>query len=133
MTTQLDRDSKLLRIFIGELDKSGGRPLYEALVYEAKKQGIAGATVLRGILSFGASSRIHSAKLLDLSFDLPIVVEIVDHNDHVEAFLETANQMIEDAGCGALVTVENVEVIYYRSKKINEWSRITRATPNFFH
>lgn len=117
MTTQLDRDSKLLRIFIGEMDKSGGRPLYEALVYEAKKQGIAGATVLRGILSYGASSRIHSAKLLDLSFDLPIIVEIVDHDDKINAFLDTANQLIEDAACGALITIESAEVIYYKSKK----------------
>jgi uncharacterized protein len=113
---QLERDSKLLRIFIGELDKSGGRPLYEALVYAAKEQGIAGATVLRGILSYGASSRIHSAKLLDLSFDLPIVVEIVDHDDKINAFLKTANRLIEDAACGALITIESVEVIYYRSK-----------------
>src|SRR5690349_3973396 len=109
---QLERDSKLLRIFIGELDKSGNTPLYEALVLAAKKNGIAGATVLRGILSYGASSRIHSAKLLDLSFDLPIVVEIVDHQDQVEKFLEVANKLIEDSGCGALITVEKAEVVY---------------------
>jgi PII-like signaling protein len=117
MTLQLERDSKLLRIFIGEADKLGHQPLYEALVYEARKQGIAGATVLRGILSYGASSRIHTAKLLDLSFDLPIVVEIVDQNDKIEAFLQTANQMIEEAACGALITLEKVEVIHYRPKK----------------
>jgi uncharacterized protein len=114
---QLERDSKLLRIFIGELDKSHHIPLYEALVYEAKKQGIAGATVLRGILSFGASSRIHTAKLLDLSFDLPIVVEIVDNADKIEKYLETANQLIEEAACGALITIEKAEVIHYKSKK----------------
>lgn len=114
---QLERDSKLLRIFIGELDKSHGKPLYEALVLAAKKNNIAGATVIRGILSYGASSRIHSAKLLDLSFDLPIVVEIVDHNDKVEAFLEVANKLIEEAGCGALITLEKAEVIYYKSRK----------------
>ena len=114
---QLERDSKLLRIFIGELDKSHGKPLYEALVLAAKKNNIAGATVIRGILSYGASSRIHSAKLLDLSFDLPIVVEIIDHNDKVEAFLEVANKLIEEAGCGALITVEKAEVIYYKSRK----------------
>lgn len=117
MREQLERESKLLRIFIGELDKFEHRPLYEALVYAAKKQGIAGATVLRGILSYGASSRIHTAKLLDLSFDLPIVVEIVDHNDRIAAFLETANKMIEEAGCGALITIEKAEVIHYVSKK----------------
>jgi len=117
MILQLDRDSKLLRIFIGEADKHGHQPLYEALVHAAKKQGIAGATVLRGILSYGASSRIHTAKLLDLSFDLPIVIEFVDHNEKIEQFLETANQMIEEAGCGALITIEKVEVIHYRPKK----------------
>src|SRR6266700_1360466 len=117
MTLQLDRESKLLRIFIGEMDKAGHQPLYDALVYAAKKQGIAGATVLRGILSYGASSRIHTAKLLDLSFDLPIVVEFVDHNDKIEEFLETANQMIEESGCGALITVEKAEVIHYKTKK----------------
>ena len=114
---QLERDSQLLRIFIGELDKSHNRPLYEALVFAAKKQGIAGATVLRGILSYGASSHIHTAKLLDLSFDLPIVVEIIDTTEKIGGFLDTANKMIEDAGCGALITVEKAEVIHYRSKK----------------
>lgn len=117
MTVELERDSKLLRIFIGERDKSGHKTLYEALVLEAKKQGIAGATVLRGILSYGASSRIHTAKLLDLSFDLPIVVEIVDQNEKIERFLEKANKMIEEAGCGALITIEKAEVIHYRSKR----------------
>src|SRR5947207_9855673 len=117
MTVQLERDSRLLRIFIGELDKSGHAPLYEALVFAAKKQGIAGATVMRGILSYGASSRIHTAKLLDLSFDLPIVVEIVDQEDKINQYLETANTMIEEAGCGALITIEKAEVIHYKSKK----------------
>src|SRR5207247_10077742 len=114
---QLDKDSKLLRIFIGEMDKLHGIPLYESLVLEAKKQHIAGATVLRGILSFGASSRIHTAKLLDLSSDLPIIVEIVDHEEKINQYLETANQMIEEAGCGALITIEKAVVIHYKSKK----------------
>lgn len=114
---ELNRDSKLLRIFIGELDKSGHTPLYEALVYAAKKEGIAGATVLRGILSFGASSRIHTAKLLDLSHDLPIIVEIVDRAEKIEQFLEVANKLIEAANCGALITIEKAEVIRYKSKK----------------
>lgn len=117
MTMELDRNSKLLRIFIGELDKSHGAPLHEALVLAAKRQGIAGATVLRGILSYGASSRIHTAKLLDLSFDLPIVIEIVDHEEKINQYLETANQLIEEAGCGALITIEKAEVIHYKSKK----------------
>src|SRR5436190_10643803 len=110
---QLDKDSKLLRIFIGEMDKLHSIPLYESLVLAAKKQHIAGATVLRGILSFGASSRIHTAKLLDLSYDLPVVIEIVDREDKIEQFLETANKLIEEAGCGALITIEKAEVIHY--------------------
>jgi len=114
---ELNRDSKLLRIFIGELDKSHSTPLYEALVLAAKKQGIAGATVIRGILAYGASSRIHTAKLLALSFDLPIIVEIVDYENKIEQFLEVANKLIEEAACGALITIEKAEVIYYKSKK----------------
>ena len=114
---ELGSNSKLLRIFIGELDKSGSTPLYEVLVLAAKKEGIAGATVLRGILSFGASSRIHTAKLLDLSYDLPIVVEIVDREDKVRAFIETANTLIEQAECGAMMTIEATEVIHYQAKK----------------
>ena|SRR5437763_13069450 len=114
---QLERDSKLLRIFIGELDKSEGKPLYEALVLAAKKEGIAGATVLRGILSFGASSRIHTAKLLDLSYDLPIIVEIVDTEEKINGFLEIADKLIDEAGCGAMMTMEKAEVIRYKSKK----------------
>ncbi len=117
MTVQLERDSKLLRIFIGEYDKFHHQPLYEALVYAAKKHGVAGATVMRGILSYGASSRIHTAKLLDLSYDLPIVVEIIDHAEKVQTFLEIANEMIEEVGCGALITIEKAEVIHYKSKK----------------
>lgn len=117
MTVQLEKDSKLLRIFIGEMDKIRHQPLYEALVYAAKKHGLAGATVVRGLLSYGASSRIHTAKLLDLSFDLPIIVEIVDQGAKVESFLEIANEMIEEVGCGALITLEKAEVIHYRTKK----------------
>ncbi|MBL7791978.1 MAG: DUF190 domain-containing protein [Saprospiraceae bacterium] len=113
---ELDRDSKLLRIFIGEFDKSQHTPLYEALVLAAKKQGIAGATVIRGILSYGASSRIHTAKLLDLSHDLPIIVEIVDSAEKIDQFLETADTLIEAANCGALITIEKAEVIRYKPK-----------------
>lgn len=114
---QLEKDSKLLRIFIGEYDKHHEIPLYEALVLAAKKEGIAGATVLRGILSYGASSRIHTAKLLDLSSDLPIVIEIVDQQEKIDHFIVVANQMIEEAGCGALMTMEKAEVIRYKFRK----------------
>jgi PII-like signaling protein len=113
---KLEKNSKLLRIFLGEFDKYKGKPLYEALVLAAKKQGIAGATVIRGILSYGASSRIHSVKILDLSLDLPIIVEIVDTEEKIQVFLEEANQMIEEAQCGALITVEAAEVIRYKPR-----------------
>ncbi|MFI5135087.1 MAG: DUF190 domain-containing protein [Chitinophagales bacterium] len=114
---QLDKESKLLRIFIGEMDKHHGKPLYEALVFAAKKEGIAGASVLRGILSYGASSRIHTAKMLDLSSDLPIIVEIVDQQDKIDRFVNIADKMIEEAKCGALITVEKAEVIQYKPRK----------------
>jgi hypothetical protein len=114
---ELDRDSKLLRIFIGELDKHHYIPLYEKLVFAAKEQGIAGATVLRGILSYGASSRIHTTKMLDLSSDLPIIVEIVDRQEKIDAYLEVANKLLEEAACGALITIEKAEVLHYKRKK----------------
>ncbi len=113
----LDKNSKLLRIFLGELDKHKGVPLYEALTIAAKKQGVAGVTVFRGILSYGASSRIHTAKLLELSSDLPIIVEIVDTQEKIDNFLTLADQLIEEAGCGALITIEAAEVIRYKSRK----------------
>jgi len=113
----LDRNSKLLRIFLGELDKYKGTPLYESIILAAKKNGVAGATVFRGILSYGASSRIHAAKLLDLSSDLPIIVEIVDTQEKINELIEIINPMIDEAGCGALITIEAAEVIHYKAKK----------------
>src|SRR5512141_1049622 len=91
---KLPSDAHLLRIFIGESDKAGGKPLYEALVQEARRRGLAGATVLRGFLGFGANSRIHTSKVLRLSEDLPVVVEIVDTIDKLEAFLPDLDQLI---------------------------------------
>lgn len=113
----LDRNSKLLRIFLGELDKHKGVPLYESIVLVARKNGVAGATVFRGILSYGASSRIHAAKLLDLSSDLPIIVEIVDTQEKIDELIEIIHPMIDEAGCGALITIEAAEVIHYKAKK----------------
>ena len=106
----LPEDGHLLRIFIGESDRHGGLPLYEWIVREASRQGIAGATVLRGIEGFGASSRVHTAKLLRLSADLPIVVEIVDTEAKVEAFLTAIDGAVE----GGLATVEKAEIRFYR-------------------
>src|SRR5207248_2318281 len=109
-TMKLPSEAELLRIFIGEDDKYHGRPLYEAIVEEARRRGLAGATVLRGTLSFGAHSRIHTAKILRLSEDLPMVIEIVDQPDKIAAFLPDLDGMIGEG----LVTLEKVRVIVYR-------------------
>ncbi len=107
----LPKDGKLLRIFIGESDKYKGQPLYEWIVLKARDRGMAGATVLRGLEGFGAHSRLHTAKILRLSSDLPIVVEIVDTENKIESFLP----LIDDAIGEGLATVERVEVRFYRS------------------
>jgi len=107
----------LLRIFIGESDKTDHKTLYEAIVQEARKQGIAGATVLRGIMGYGASTIIHTAKLIDISEDLPIVVEIADEEEKINNFLPLVNKMIAECGRGGLITSEVVNVLYYEHKK----------------
>jgi PII-like signaling protein len=109
--------AKLLRIFVGEIDKIGHRPLYEAMVLEARSHGIAGATVLRGIMGYGASTRIHTAKLIDISEDLPIVIEIVDEEEKINNFIQVANTLMEECGRGGLITIEQVNVLYYEHKK----------------
>ena len=106
----LPSEAERLRIFIGESDKWNGRPLYEALVHLARERGLAGATVLRGVMGFGADSRMHTAKILRLSEDLPIVVEIVDRAERIEAFVQEIDDMIEEG----MVTIEKVRVIAYR-------------------
>ncbi len=114
-----DPHSKLLRIFIGELDKVDHEPLYEQIVFEAKKHKMAGATVLRGIMSYGASSLIHSSKLLRLSEDLPVVVELVDTEENINNFLPVVEGLIERSARGGLVTIEKADVRYYKPKKNN--------------
>lgn len=116
MEPQLNPDARLLRIFIGERDKAGHQPLYEALLFAAKAQQMAGATVLRGIMSFGATSHVHTAKLIDISQDLPIVVEIVDHEDKINRFLKTVNALMDKAGCGGMVTLEKAQVLSYKHR-----------------
>jgi PII-like signaling protein len=106
---QVPKDAVLLRIFIGEDDRSDGRPLYEAIVLAAREMHIAGATVLRGPMGFGRSSRLHTAKILRLSEDLPMVVEIVDAEDRIQALLGVIEPMM---GSG-LVTLEKVQVLRY--------------------
>jgi PII-like signaling protein len=106
-------DGYLLRIFLGESDRHEGKPLYEWLVLKAREAGLAGATVLRGIEGFGAHSRLHTAKILRLSEDLPIVVEIVDSLEKIEAFMP----VVDDAVREGLATLERVQVPFYRSSK----------------
>lgn len=110
---ELPSEAELLRIFIGETSKLGQRPLYEVIVEEAKKRGLAGATVTRGIMGFGRNSRIHTAKILRLSEDLPLVIEIVDRPERVAAFLPDLDAMIGEG----LVTLEKIRVIFYRNKE----------------
>jgi PII-like signaling protein len=106
---QIPRDAMLLRVFVGESDRYQGAPLYEALVMKARAMHLAGATVLRGPLGFGRSSRLHSAKVLRLSEDLPMIVEMVDSQAKIEEFLAALNGM----GCSGLVTLEKVQVLQY--------------------
>lgn len=109
---KLEGEGTLLRIFIGELDKWHHQPLYEAIVLKARERGLAGATVLRGPMGFGAHSRLHTAKILRLSEDLPVIIEIVDREDRIQEFLPELDAMVGDG----LVTLEKVRVIAYRAK-----------------
>ena len=106
---QIQKDAMLLRIFIGEDDKAGRIPLYEAITLKAREMHLAGATVLRGPMGYGRSSRLHTAKILRLSEDLPIVVEIVDAEDKINAFLPELEKIMS----GGLVTLEKVKVLRY--------------------
>jgi PII-like signaling protein len=110
---KLEGEGKLLRIFLGEADRLDGKPLYELIVAKAREQGLAGATVLRGVEGFGARSRIHTAKILRLSEDLPIVVEIVDTEEKVKSFLPVVDDAFQRSGSGGMVTLERAEVIRY--------------------
>jgi PII-like signaling protein len=113
---ELPSEAELLRVFIGESDRHEHVPLYEAIVLEARKRGLAGATVLRGIMGFGADSHLHTAKILRLSEDLPIVVEIVDTPERIEEFLPVVDAMMNEG----LVTVEKVRVKMYRANPRRE-------------
>ena len=105
-------EARLLRVFIGESDKFEGRPLYQVIVERARRRELAGATVLRGYLGFGANSRIHTARVLRLSEDLPMVIEIVDEPERINAFVAELDEIIGEG----LVTLEKVEVILYRHR-----------------
>jgi len=110
-------NAKLLRIFVGESDRMGQQPLYETIVYEAKKQSLSGATVTRGIMGFGANSKLHTAKLFEISSDLPLVIEIVDSEEKIREFTEKVEQLFEESKSGGLITIEKAEVIRYRAGK----------------
>ena len=112
---QIPKQAVLLRIFFGEDDKLEGRPLYEAIVLEAREMHLAGATVLRGPMGFGASSRLHTTKILRLSEDLPLVIEIVDSEEKINDFLPVLDRMMS-SGSG-LITLEKVQVLQYGSKE----------------
>ena len=114
---KLEGEGKLLRIFIGEADRLGHVPVYEAIVMKAREAGMAGATVLRGVESFGARSRIHTAKILRLSEDLPMVVEIVDSAEKIDQFVVTAGELLEQSGSGGLITEERAHIIHYTAGK----------------
>ena len=113
---QIPHDAVLLRVFIGESDHWQHQPLYEAIVLKAREMHLAGATVLRGPMGFGKSSRLHTAKILRLSMDLPMVMEIVDSEEKIQAFLPMLDGMMG----GGMVTMEKVKCLHYRGKEHNE-------------
>lgn len=108
----LPEQAEVIRIFIGEADKHNGKPLYEVIVSEARRRGMAGATVLRGIMGFGANSHLHTSKILRLSEDLPIVIEIIDHPESIQEFLPWLDEVVDDG----MVVIEDVRVIAYRHR-----------------
>ncbi|HTR82452.1 MAG TPA: DUF190 domain-containing protein [Bacteroidota bacterium] len=115
---KLSGEGKLLRIFLGELDHHHHQSLFEVIVRKAREQGLAGATVLRGVMGFGAASRvIHTAKILELSEDLPFVIEIVDTEENIRAFIPIVDQLFEETGCGGMLTLEKADVIKYTHGK----------------
>lgn len=110
---KIEGEGQLLRIFVDETDQWRGQSLYQAIVLKAREMGLAGATVLRGIMGFGAHSRIHTAKILQLSEDLPVVIEIVDRPERIQAALPVLEEMVGEG----LITLEKVHVIAYRSDR----------------
>ena len=119
----LQEDAVLLRILIGESDRWEHKPLYEALVLKIRELGLAGATVLRSPMGFGANSLIHTSKILQLSMDLPVVIEVVDASEKINGFLPVLDDMLG----GGLVTMENVKVIHYRADQGKAQSANSKA------
>jgi PII-like signaling protein len=113
----LNKDTRLLRIFMSNTDKFKNKPLYEVIVYAAQRFGIAGATVLKGIMSFGESSRINSLKFWEVSEKLPVVIEIIDEANKIESFFESIKPYFEKINKGFIVTIEKVNVVLYKTGK----------------
>ena len=114
---QIKGEAKLVRIFVGESDLISKVPVYERIVMEARKAELAGATVFKGVMGYGGRSRIHTAKILRLSEDLPLVIEIVDEVEKIEKFIPVIDDIFEKADCGGLITMEKVEIIKYKAHK----------------
>lgn len=114
---KIEGAAKLLRIFVGESDKLNHISVYEKIVTSAREQNLAGATVYKGVMGFGGNSRIHTAKVLRLSEDLPLVIEIVDEKIKIENFIPIVEAIFENANCGGLITMEHADIIKYSSNK----------------
>lgn len=112
---ELKGKAKLLRIFSGDSDRVDGKPLYESIVEEARKLGLAGATVYRGIESFGASHSLHTLKVFALSGDLPIVIDIIDLEENIEKFIPKVNELMDKSKKGGLIITEDINVVRYKS------------------
>ena len=110
---EIKGEAKLVRIFVGESDILHHSPVYETIVLEARKQHLAGATVFKGIMGFGKASRLHTSKILRLSEDMPMIIEIVDEEEKIEKFLPFIHDIFEEANCGGLVTIEKAQIIKY--------------------
>jgi PII-like signaling protein len=110
---KIEGKAALLKIYIGESDKIHGRPLYEEIVFEARKAGLAGATAIKGIMSFGASHSIHTQKIFALSGDMPVSIELIDNKEKLEKFAERINDLMEHSKRGGLVTVQEIDVLLY--------------------
>ncbi len=110
---KIEGEAKLLRIFVGESDKIGNVPVYEKIVLLAREKDLAGATVLKGIMGYGKNSAIHTSKILVLSEDMPLIVEIVDKSERIEKFLKEIDKLFEKSGANGLITVEKAHVIKY--------------------
>jgi len=115
---QIKGEAKLLRIFLGESDKIHSTTVYEKIVMEARKAELAGATVFKGIMGFGGRSRIHTSKILRLSEDMPLTIEIVDEEEKIDLFIPTVEKIFEEANCGGLITIEKANIIKYVANQI---------------